>query len=207
MPKKVFYQLSDEKRNKLINASYLVFSKNSYFNTSINQLTKDLDITRTAFYYYFYNKEDLYDYLVELEKNKFINNFIYNKDEKLSLEEIFFYLFDFLSEYKNTSKQDFIIDLLYNISFDRKDELLEKLTNHGNYCHFTGFDEYNIDSIDEAREIVYIFFSIVAREISIYYKTNKSLEDAKRDLEKKIDLIKYGIDKGEQNEPQYRYSN
>ncbi len=207
MPKKVFYLLSTEKQNQLIEASYKVFGENTYFGTSINQLTEALNITRTAFYYYFYNKEDLYDYLVSLQKDCFINNYIYDKNRKLDLEEIFILLFDFLSTFKNTQMKNFFLDLFFNISYDRQEELLEKLNNE-NFSHFIGFDEYNIETKEEAMEIVYIMFSIVGREIFNYYQTSISLEDAKASLIRKIDLIKYGIDKGEQNEePKYRYSN
>ena len=207
MPKKVFYLLSTDKQNQLIEASYKVFGENTYFGTSINQLTEALNITRTAFYYYFYNKEDLYDYLVSLQKDCFINNYIYDKNRKLDLEEIFILLFDFLSTFKNTQMKNFFLDLFFNISYDRQEELLEKLNNE-NFSHFIGFDEYNVETKEEAMEIVYIMFSIVGREIFNYYQTSISLEDAKASLIRKIDLIKYGIDKGEQNEePKYRYSN
>ena len=115
MPKQVFATLSIDKQKNLIEKSYLVFAENTYHKTSINDLTKELDITRTAFYYYFYNKDDLYTYLIQLEKDRFMNDYIYHVDAKLSLEDIFINLFIFLAKNKNTYMQAFYTDLFITI--------------------------------------------------------------------------------------------
>ena len=199
MPKKVFNSLEPNKKAALVNAAYNVFSKHPYHLVSINEITKELGITRTAFYYYFYNKEDLYGYLITKEKEEFINNYIYSSKKKISLEEIFELLFIYLSKYKGTNKQNFYIDLFYNISFDRQNVLIEKLSrsNNSTYGHFIGFEYYKVDSKEEEKEISLILFEMVFHEILHYYESTISYEEALIKLNKKIDLIKHGIVKKE----------
>ena len=197
MPKQVFATLSIDKQKNLIEKSYLVFAENTYHKTSINDLTKELDITRTAFYYYFYNKDDLYTYLIQLEKDRFMNDYIYHVDAKLSLEDIFINLFIFLAKNKNTYMQAFYTDLFMNISLSQQNALLDKLLIfHDQYTHFIGYQCYNLEDESLAKEITLILFSIVTRQTIAYYNENLSLNDAKLELLKKINLIKKGIAEG-----------
>lgn len=197
MPKEVFKTLSQDKQKNLIEKSYLVFAQKTYHKTSINDLTNELDITRTAFYYYFYNKDDLYTYLIQLEKEAFMNNYIYHSDTKLLLEDIFTNLFIFLSQKKKTYMQAFYMDLFMNISLAQQNALLDKLLLfHGEYSHFIGYQYYNLDNEFLANEITLILFSIVTRQIIAYYRDDLSLDEAKVQLSKKINLIKNGIKEG-----------
>ena len=73
MPKKTFYNLSEEKSNKIIEASLKEFSLNKYSSASINNIVKDADISKGSMYQYFDNKKDLYLYLLEIASNKKLN--------------------------------------------------------------------------------------------------------------------------------------
>jgi len=202
MPKKVFFTLDEDRKQELIDSSYNVFSKNQCSKLSINDITKELNITRTAFYYYFYNKEDLYSYLVELIKDKFLSEYIYDKEQKYDLDDIFIQLFNFLSSLKDTKYQNFLFDLFYNISFTRQNKLLTKLFKGTDvpYSHFTGFDKYNMKSFDEVKEITIIIFEITFHQLIDYYEGDLTIEESVERLKRKIYLINYGIKKGELNE-------
>ena len=65
MPKNLFYKLSKEKKNKLIQSAKEVFIKNNYDDVSINEIVKKAKISRGGFYLYFNDKRDLYFYLID----------------------------------------------------------------------------------------------------------------------------------------------
>ena len=197
MPKKVFIELEQKKKEEYVTSLFNVFSKYHYNDITINDITKELNITRTAFYYYFYNKEDVYGHLVELVRDKFINEYIYCVDKQFDLEGIFIELFKFLAKYKGTKGQDFFLDLLYNISFGRQNLLLTKLVSKDkrNFSHFIGYDIYEMKTTKEINEIVYVMFEITSHEIISYYTQNIELNDSLNNLKRIFYLVDNGIKK------------
>ena len=63
MPKSTFFNLSEEKRQRIINATIDEFIENSYDNVLISNIAKRSCIPVGSFYQYFYDKDDLYLYL------------------------------------------------------------------------------------------------------------------------------------------------
>lgn len=63
MPKSTFFNLSEEKRQRIINATIDEFIENSYENVLISNIAKRSEIPVGSFYQYFYDKDDLYLYL------------------------------------------------------------------------------------------------------------------------------------------------
>ena len=78
MPNIAFNKLTANKKKQILEAGYLVFGEYGYQNTSINQITNVLNMTRTSFYYYFTDKDDFYRLLVEDQKQTFLSKYIYN---------------------------------------------------------------------------------------------------------------------------------
>ncbi len=56
--------VNNEKVKKIINASFEVFSNNDYEKASTNMIVKKADISRGVLYYYFKDKEELYNFLI-----------------------------------------------------------------------------------------------------------------------------------------------
>lgn len=88
MPKKTFFNLKNEKKNKIIEVSIDEFAKYAYTDVSINQIIKKSKIPRGSFYQYFNDKEDLYLFIIKLinnEKLKLINE-VTEKNEKRNFQ-------------------------------------------------------------------------------------------------------------------------
>jgi len=66
MPKETFFNLTDEKRQKIIDIAIKEFSENVYNAASISKIVRKAEISKGSFYNYFINKKDLYRYLIEL---------------------------------------------------------------------------------------------------------------------------------------------
>lgn len=62
--KNKFYQLPQEKRERMIEAGYRVFAKNEYKRASMSAIADAAGISKSLLFYYFTNKKELYLFLV-----------------------------------------------------------------------------------------------------------------------------------------------
>lgn len=77
MPKETFFNLSEEKRNRFIEAALKEFASYNYEIASINRIIHNIGIARGSVYQYFENKIDLWLYLKEyseMQKLKYIQS-------------------------------------------------------------------------------------------------------------------------------------
>lgn len=63
MPKETFFNLNEEKRQKIIRAAIDQIAEFHYSKVTINSIVKAAKIPKGSFYQYFENKDDLYTYL------------------------------------------------------------------------------------------------------------------------------------------------
>lgn len=69
MPKKTFFNLPIDKKQKIIDAAYDLFIENDYKDVNIRSIAKKAGISIGSFYQYFDDKDDLYLFLMtEIEK-------------------------------------------------------------------------------------------------------------------------------------------
>jgi AcrR family transcriptional regulator len=65
IPKQTFFNLSEDKRKKLLESADLEYTRVPFFEASIANIIKTAGISRGSFYQYFEDKDDLYFYLLE----------------------------------------------------------------------------------------------------------------------------------------------
>lgn len=70
MPKQTFFNLPDDKRQRITDVVIDEFADNDYANISISRIVARAGIAKGSFYQYFEDKEDLSSYLVELIAEK-----------------------------------------------------------------------------------------------------------------------------------------
>lgn len=70
MPKQTFFNLPEEKRNKIINISLLEFAQHSYRTASLSRIVEKAGIAKGSMYQYFKDKKELYLYLIDFTTNK-----------------------------------------------------------------------------------------------------------------------------------------
>jgi AcrR family transcriptional regulator len=58
-----FYSLPDEKRQRIINAGFHVFSQNSYKKSPVSEIADAANISKSLLFYYFKDKRELYLFL------------------------------------------------------------------------------------------------------------------------------------------------
>lgn len=70
MPKQTFFNLSEEKKARLLKAAHQEFSQYGFSESSINRIIKLAQIPRGSFYQYFEDKQDLYFYFASGMKDR-----------------------------------------------------------------------------------------------------------------------------------------
>lgn len=60
-----FYQLPEEKQNRILNAGFRVFANNSYRKSPMNEIAAEAGISKSLLFFYFRNKKELYLFLMK----------------------------------------------------------------------------------------------------------------------------------------------
>ena len=63
-----FFELPEEKKHKIINAGFEIFSKNTYKKASTEDIAARAGISKGLLFYYFHNKKALYMFLLDYAK-------------------------------------------------------------------------------------------------------------------------------------------
>ena len=91
MPSKTFFNLPEQKRNRVIRQGLLEFSAQFYQKASLTLITEKAKIPKGSIYQYFENKKDLYAYLVSYsaqQKLQYLYNIQGKDDFSLHLKEL-----------------------------------------------------------------------------------------------------------------------
>ena len=66
MPNQTFFNIPEEKRDKIVKIAIAEFASHDYDSASITKIVKQAKIAKGSFYQYFEDKKELYLYLVDL---------------------------------------------------------------------------------------------------------------------------------------------
>lgn len=66
MPTKLFFELSEEKRTKIIDASIAEFAQYGYNSGSTNRIVQIAGISKGSLFKYFQNKDELYFFILDM---------------------------------------------------------------------------------------------------------------------------------------------
>lgn len=91
---KKFFELAEEKRNRIIKAAIEVFSKNDYKHASTDDIAVKAGISKGLLFYYFHNKKELY-----------------------------LYIYDFVGEYLKSNIMDFVIRAFFSQNEEISDKM------------------------------------------------------------------------------------
>ena len=196
MPSDTFLRLNDEKKKKLIDASFKEFSLYNFNDASINRIIKEAGISRGSFYMYFEDKKDLYFYLLEQYGEILSNNM--KKDLIKNKGDLFKMFQDDIEESYNSFKNN-------NINFFKKS--LENVTIMEESKRTFGFRDkrllkelipnINLELLnDNARRHIEVIFAINMHllMVTLFKLLKKDSLDKKilKDYYEQLDILKYG---------------
>jgi AcrR family transcriptional regulator len=70
MPKQTFFNLPEEKREKIVNAAVDEFAEYGLENASTNRIVKNSGIAKGSFYQYFEDKQDVFMHMIDVIEQK-----------------------------------------------------------------------------------------------------------------------------------------
>ena len=202
MPSDTFLRLNDEKKRKLIDASFKEFSLNNFNDASINRIIKEAGISRGSFYMYFEDKKDLYFYLLEQYGEILVNNM--KRDLIKNKGDLFKMFQDNIKESYNSFKND-------NINFFKKS--LENITIMEESKRTFGFRDkrllkelipnINLELLnDNAKRHIEVIFAINMHLLMVtlmkLLKNDSLDEEILKDYYEQLDILKYGCSKKEE---------
>ena len=201
MPSDTFLRLNDEKKKKLIDASFKEFSLYNFNDVSINRIIKEAGISRGSFYMYFEDKKDLYFYLLEQHLEILINNM---KNDLIKNKGDLFKMFEEnIKESYNSFKNN-------NINFFKKS--LENVTIMEESKKTFGFRDkrllrelipnINLELLnDNAKKHIEVIFAINMHLLMVtlikLLKSDSLDEEILKDYYEQLDILKYGCVKKE----------
>ena len=113
MPTSTFFNLTEEKKKKIIEAAKKEFLEHSFYDASINRIIKDAGISRGAFYMYFQNKEDIFIYIISGYAGELAFNVVKgtNKEDN-NIFDFSLMVFDYLTNDKIEKETKEIVELI-----------------------------------------------------------------------------------------------
>lgn len=200
MPKKTFFNLSEEKRLKLVNAIKDEFTRVPFSEVSINKIIKKAEISRGSFYQYFEDKDDMLDFIISNYKDDFFKkviNIIENKNGDIfeSFKELFNVMLEIASKaqvskfVKHIFSDIKIVGKFFNEeNKENSDKLiLEEIMPKVN------LDILNIKNEEDFKRIFEIFVSVTKDSYMKVFMDLSEIEIVKKDYFEKLEFLKYGF--------------
>ncbi len=199
MPTKTFFNLREEKRQRIEKALINEFSKSSFEQASITNIIKEANIPRGSFYQYFVDKKDAIKYLIE--------KFVLSDHERIyqCLVETKGDIFDAavrVYDYRTSNAiLNFDIKLVKNILEElRKNNInifenKDILKNEKSLMEFIDKDKLNLKSDKDLYYFMRIITAIIRSVTMEVLSERISKEEGKEILEKELEILKNGMEK------------
>ena len=182
MPTNTFFNLPEEKKNKILKSANKEFARVPLEQASIKNIVEDAEIARGSFYQYFEDKQDLFDYLMTLKIGNMQKNLLdMIERENGNIINIFINVYDHLIQVGKLRKNNKFFRQIFenvktsdNLMFIKKDVTRNKIE----------------ETLYEL--VIEMLFAITRRRIVASLKY-KDLNEARNDYLKEIEFLKSGI--------------
>ncbi len=202
MPTNTFFNLSEEKKNKILKAANKEFARVPLEQASIKNIVEDAEIARGSFYQYFEDKQDLFEYLMTLKIGNMQKNlFDMIERENGNIINIFINIYDHLIQVGKVRKNNKFFRQIFenvktsdNLMLIKKDVTKNKIEQTLYELYSKNKDILNVKNEEEFKLVIEMLFAITRRRIVASFKCN-DLDEARKDFLKEIEFLKNGIQK------------
>lgn len=203
MPTQTFFNLQQEKKDKIIEAAINEFTRHPFKTASIATIVREADIPRGSFYQYFQDKKDIYLYIINLiveqKKQRFLP--IFAKAEEYTFFEMFEAMVDAGIQLAVDNPRYQMIMEHFLKDEDIKNEMMEE--GESMAVSIYGAMLQRAIAKGEIREDINIeVVTIMLQTMSVnvadqFFKRRGSKEfiEIKKDIQDMVDIIKKGLSK------------
>jgi AcrR family transcriptional regulator len=194
MPRESFNNLSQEKKNRIFSAAKIEFIRHPYEEVSINRVIKNAKISRGSFYLYFENKEDLYYFVLNENRNIVLDRLERSLLRHHTMFQIAEDLYDFVTSFVKTAEHKFFERVLANFT----PQILEYYTikirkNENSRFDFRNLGDYDMLDINTPQDLTAMLEMVL--QVTIYmivdvYFERTSVENGRANLKRKLNLLK-----------------
>ena len=200
MPTSTFFNLPEDKKNKILRAANKEFARVPIEQVSIKNIVEDAEIARGSFYQYFEDKEDLFQYIMSAKMGNMQNKLIEMiEHENGNIINIFINIYDHLMHIGKMKKNNKLFKQIFenvktsdNLMFIKKEEINKNLEQTLYNLYDRNKDILNIKNEEEFKLVIEMLFAITRRRIVVSLKY-KDLEKARETYLKEIEFLKKGI--------------
>ncbi len=200
MPKQTFFNLKEEKKEKIEKALIKEFSNNTFEKASISNIIAEANIPRGSFYQYFEDKEDAIYYIInkylEKEKNRIYQYLLKNKGDIFETAINIYEDTAKITE-KNENEELFknILQELKKNNINVFDEHKKILKSQKTIEKMINKTELNIENEEDLQDFLRIL-NVIIRAISMEVVLKKlTVEEGKQRLIREIEILKKGMKK------------
>ena len=203
MPKETFLKLSEEKKQKVLNAAKREFARVPIEQVSIKNIVENAEIARGSFYQYFESKEDLLAYILKENADEIdtkIKNKIY--ETKGNIFDVYIELYDLMvKKFVENTEQEFFKQIFINLRLldESLFTLIKSVKPQNIIKYFEMFDKTSL-KINEKNDFILIcdMLNVITRRAIVKNFKGNSQEECRQNFLKQIDYLKYGIIKKEE---------
>ena len=181
MPKQTFFNLHEDKRERIEDAAVKEFAQFGFHGARLNNIVHNAGIAKGSFYQYFENLEDLFLYLVKSISEEKVN--IIHEELQQHIEADLFTKFAKIQKagiyYYNTISKDMLhmLDHISNMQLLQKDEFRHWVREIEKKEYYPLIDEAIASGeIDTDRDFAYVVISNTGKMIMQYIRTKKNSE-------------------------------
>lgn len=209
MPTQTFFNLSEEKRERLIAGAMKEFSAKPLNEASISNIVKNSEISRGSFYQYFEDKKDLYFFLIGKLRCNYHNLMLKSFQEKKGDFYEGFKLFSekYVMYIMESKKFGFFENMYLHMNYQINREV--RIDFKGKQTHSTkeerliniiNRDKLKINTEDELLDILKYFLSTLNDTIMEGFWKELSVRETQNLFIKRLEWITYGIAISEKKE-------
>jgi AcrR family transcriptional regulator len=197
MPNSTFYNLEEEKKQRIINAARKEFKQHLLHKSRISNIIADADIPRGSFYQYFDDIEDLYFYIIDLA---FEELFDQGREIAKQTDDLFdFFEKTFEIDYKGyfvTKDHLMLMNLMQNAR-QNKSYLEKRHDEHQHYIrdilNHMDLSKYRKMTMNEYAKVYELLQNIKRHILHVSSHDDLSLKEAMVELKWQLKIIKRGI--------------
>ncbi|WP_025728665.1 TetR/AcrR family transcriptional regulator [Atopobacter phocae] len=195
MPLQTFHNLDDERKKEIERVLRSVFFNKPLAQVHVSEIVKQLQVSRGAFYKYFEDLNDAFEYIVDVDKTFFHREII--KSIELTNYQLIDGLSHFLNQWIPESPDDLSFQSLHilkqtNPTFTHKrHQVPQAMLNQ--WQKLLELNHFHLNDVDEAVIFLYFLMDLVMQSMILALNEDYSKEMVLKEFKYKINWLVHGV--------------
>ncbi|NGP60466.1 TetR/AcrR family transcriptional regulator [Paenibacillus thiaminolyticus] len=204
MPKQTFFNLSEDKRRKLMSAMKEEFSRVPLHEASVANIVQTAGIPRGSFYQYFEDKDEAFYFLLEQHTKDNQEKFIASLQKfDGDIFDTFIEMFREMLEFQNKENRNFFRNAFLNMNYKMETTFTQRFNEINAGEHFLEIsqlintDKLNITNEQDLFHMMKIMMAITIQNLIHNFAEELPFEKAMDIYTLEMNLLKRGFYKGD----------